>query len=787
MSYRIEKTDISTDIVISGWEEGIQDDPYKGIFDMRNCDVVTIPGEVSVGLSTIASYTPINLSNITFTFSSSYYQPTIGETYQGGKVAYILQVGDTGYDPAIPKGIIVSSANISASVYWHASAGTATGAVATAIGTGQANTNTIISTYGAEVNAAKTTDSYISGAYSDWYLPSKDELNKIYINSIAIGGLGSDVLWSSTEFDASDAYAQRMSDGFVGNLSKNNLNPIRAVRSFTSTVYATYVWAGGTTLPVGTVIRFTNSGGALPTGLTNTDAYYILTTGATTFTISMSAGGVIKIATDAGSGTTTFSVINMGTPTEIVDKSSTFGPFYAMVDNNGRVWGYLADTAGPYNNKWIYLNNLADEIATPTYPPFNNLVFWRGYLFLFQGLNGELGYVKVDTNVTTLIQDITIKSNWDLTWQTINPYKIHQAIVSINDDSIYFCNGTSIGIIAYQTDESINPSQIAFDPANAITYVFDNNILLLPIADVATCLEELGDNLMVGGQNSYIYPWDRVSTNYSTPIFLSENYTTRLVTINTTMYIFCGFKGRIFITNGSNATPFFKIPEYLSKTTNCYIIWTDATFNRNQLYFGFKVTKNDGTVINTMGGLWAVNVDSATTAIVQTTVAAPRLQNIMSYGTYDGYVSAICQFRGLSYESPPSGDGYGLHVGWFNGSNGGMDITVSAPYTGGQSYIDCDPLPVGSFLLKKTLESVQFKLGVPLATGESVELSYRLNINDYYGPYSIMPITQGGQPGDISGIAYNNFENAQWIQIRVTLIGTATNPSFVRLREIRLH
>lgn len=156
----------------------------------------------------------------------------------------------------------------------------------------------------------------------------------------------------------------------------------------------------------------------------------------------------------------------------------------------------------------------------------------------------------------------------------------------------------------------------------------------------------------------------------------------------------------------------------------------------------------------------------------------------MSYGTYSGYVSAICQYRGSASPTIPSADGYGLFMGWYSGSTGGIDKGISTPYTGGQSYIDCDPLPVGSFLLKKTLENVQFKLGVPLVANESVALYYRLDIND---SYTLIPITQGGGVGYISGLAGNNFENAQWIQIRVVLTSTATNSSYCRLREIRLH
>ena len=67
MSYRQEKTSNGTDIVIDGWNAGITDNPYEGIYDMRNCDATTIPGEVSVAMSTQAMNTQASITSATVT------------------------------------------------------------------------------------------------------------------------------------------------------------------------------------------------------------------------------------------------------------------------------------------------------------------------------------------------------------------------------------------------------------------------------------------------------------------------------------------------------------------------------------------------------------------------------------------------------------------------------------------------------------------------------------------------------------------------------------------------
>ena len=73
---------------------------------------------------------------------------------------------------------------------------------------------------------------YTVGQYDDWYLPSKDELNQLYVNRAAIGGFEGDDYWSSTEDDASSAWFQNFSSGVQSSFVKSNTHYVRAVRAF---------------------------------------------------------------------------------------------------------------------------------------------------------------------------------------------------------------------------------------------------------------------------------------------------------------------------------------------------------------------------------------------------------------------------------------------------------------------------------------------------------------------------------------------------------------------------
>ena len=168
--------------------------------------------------------------------------PEVGDLYQGGVVFYIFEDGETGYVAGETHGLIAAVADQSFGIQWYNGSYVTTGATGTAIGTGSANTDAIILAQGTETSyAARLAREYTDGTYTDWFLPSKDELNKMYLNRATINttatandgsNFATNYYWSSTEYDNFNAWVQSFGNGGQYYGDKDSTVYVRAVRAF---------------------------------------------------------------------------------------------------------------------------------------------------------------------------------------------------------------------------------------------------------------------------------------------------------------------------------------------------------------------------------------------------------------------------------------------------------------------------------------------------------------------------------------------------------------------------
>ena len=499
------------------------------------------------------------------------------------------------------------------------------------------------------------------------------------------------------------------------------------------------------------------SGASLPAGIAAGTIYWVNKQSDTTIKI-YDDYKMTSLVDITGNGTGSMSTIEMGIPTYFASSIN----YDWMLDDNGRVWSNSYMSGDYWTNTGNKPNNTSDGEGLVIYEASDR----TEYLFVFSGASIDFASLPgLGTVLTWYYQ-------WDPSAGTVGVWSntptailksqnyadmAHEAFVA-PDSRVYFCDKNWIGRF-YQTSPTT-----AFDPLDVDSFTFDQT-QLLPTTDVAQCLTYLGVQVLVGGKKNVIYPWNRYSTNFDTPILISENDIKKMVTVNTNTFIFAGNRGRIYITNGSQAQVYKKIPDHISGSVEPYYTWYGACTNKNQLYFSFRVRLNGGVGdISGYGGVWAIDLDTQ----------AMRLSNKLSFNNYYGYATALSAISGVP-------DGVGLLIGWNDGGTGGIDKTLSTPYTNSQATIDTDLIPIGTFDNPRNFTRIEYRLTKPMVSGESITIKYRKDFSQSY-----TTIFTDSTAGHFSASESVNFENAQWIQFQVVLNSTATNPSFTRLKEIRL-
>lgn len=160
----------------------------------------------------------------------------VGGSFGGGKIVYYLQVGDPGYKSWACHGIIAAATDQSSGIQWYNGTNILVG-TSLLIGSGANNTTSIVASQGSGWYAAQLCQDLVLNGFSDWFLPSVGELEKLYLSRTAIGGFGATGYLSSSEEPGAYAISNSRAIYFVdGSLftpyKSSSLYSVRAIRSF---------------------------------------------------------------------------------------------------------------------------------------------------------------------------------------------------------------------------------------------------------------------------------------------------------------------------------------------------------------------------------------------------------------------------------------------------------------------------------------------------------------------------------------------------------------------------
>ncbi len=497
-------------------------------------------------------------------------------------------------------------------------------------------------------------------------------------------------------------------------------------------------------------IQVSNSGGGLPAGLSANTTYYMIIVGglgsntyqlATTLA-NAKAGTQIDI-TSTGTGTQSISnsAVPMGTINYMINvpvTASGITTFYAFAyDNTGQLWHY------GFQQTWFIVpgNTLSNNSGNG----LSYIVSSGGTTYLFCIRNANVDVLNVSTFITAY------SPTWNTSWFALNSPSgflgSHASLLG-QDNKVYLCDARYIDSISEVAGQS-------FDPSSAPTYTTTSKALTLPSYASSQCLEELGQNLLIGDKNSnFIYPWDRVSTSFTIPLRCAENNIWKMKNVDNTVFILAGTKGHVFQTTGYAITREMKIPEYISGGT---VTWGGIEKVSGAVIFGIT------GVTTSVGGVYKLYSEA---------------------GNYQGSIvgSLICdETPSIGATNPTAllSDNVPDEF-YFIGYAGGIDLLDSSnKYNNYESYVESDIIPVGSFLLPKALSNIEYLLDYAPTSG-GVRLSWRNNLQPSY-----TTIKDFNCAGIFTDEIALSVQGLQWLQIKAELKG-GSGFNCPRLRNLRI-
>lgn len=822
MAYRIEKTPDGPEIIFSGWEKGIAQSPHEGIANMQGVNINTESGEAMCNFNRVQQFqigtsgtltrvdtSTVSVSGITLKvgqvititnggttgLSGDYYYLSSGKLYVGAlppstpdsaTAVTGINAGSATFSIKYPLGKPIQKAT---EPYYRDSTGTLYYRYYFLDSTGSVwchDTYTLVNWDTPVWFFVGTASSGASGlAIINGWLTVSNGFSTYWKLTVLLGSA-----WQDSSFGASSAYPI--------NFSSN---------SFHNMLYGQQGKLYGTD---GTFLTSLFPTTSLRSGVANIQSYSLYTpttaTGSELVTNGTFTGSATGWTVEAGWA------YGANAVTKNADGLGVISQNTISVTKNR--WYTLSYTVSNWSVGTIQASldffSGTERSANGTYTEtFQATVTSAVVNLIFQPSNtarltiDDVSIKEVGYSALTTVIDGSIPQSGSQTSTSRIPavfFTDNTLPAAISSNTIYWIQyvdsthfylftaktgGTGVdpltGAVGNQYFNTFSPIATSSTAANLL-FVWTPQRVNLPFYETATALAEIGNTVLIGGKRNIIYPWNQVSALPQDLIFLPENNTINIISVNNIGYIFCGTKGNMYITNGSSVSRPLSVPDYaagIAGTPDTYIepyfTWGDAMYARGRVFFGIQ--DQTATKTGNCGGVWSftpVQNYSSTDAMM-----ALRLDNQNSYGTYNGLTTLLLP----SFDQSAKGVQY--WSGWQSSITSptyGIDFTDTIPEE--TTIIETDLIASGTALDQKTFSQIEYKLAAPLVSGETITVKYRQNGTDAWLPCNPAQVES---TTDISGVIPVNFEKGQWLQLQAVLNPLASSSSsFCRLTELRI-
>jgi len=420
---------------------------------------------------------------------------------------------------------------------------------------------------------------------------------------------------------------------------------------------------------------------------------------------------------------------------------------------------YAVDDAG---DVYVSTNSGASFAALASQPTSGGtgqgLAIWKDYLFCPRATAMDL-YGPLSGTPAWRNSWAGLTMDTDALW--------HPMLVSRLDGELYGGAGKYIFNIS-----EVAGKTFAWDDAE--TYTSTAQALTLPVGYRVKCLEELGNNLMIGTWQGTtitdfkiadIFTWDGSSVTYGQPIMLNENGVNALLTLGNSLYVLAGVDGKIYRSDGVGAVLVGQIPSSIANIEGSkYLEPYPGSFVNYKGKPTFGVSSGGATYTSGMG-IYSLKETSQGSIL--------NLEHIVSTGN-DG-TSAVLKIGALL---PISRDT--ILAGWADDTTYGIDKTTTTTRVASYgAYFESPLYMVGTPLNKRTFTELEFQLAKELAAGEGIQIKFRVNLTDTWTTIGTYTNTILGAV--ISHHVKTNIPATEFLQIRVELgAGTSnlTTPEF---------